>query len=579
MVHAAAGVEWTVVATEVESLQMEYSFIKQFSPRFNVKYRDDKSYPYLAVTLADEYPRVLVMRGDKRKGVKYFGPYTHAWAIRETVDLLLRVFPMRSCSAGVFRRARTSGRPCLLGYIDKCAAPCTKAVTPDEHRALALGLVNFMEGNTSGVVTTLRAEMEDASERLDFELAARRRDDLGALERVLEKTSVVFSDATDADVFALSADELAVSVYGFHVRGGRVRGQRGWVAEREPGASEEDSLVTALQHIYGELQGKAIPREVLTSHVLGGPAVGEWLSSKKGAHVDVRTPQRGDKVDLMATVVKNATAALASHKLKRASDLTNRSVALGELHEALELDEPPLRIECYDISTLHGNHTVGSMVVFEDGAPKKSDYRSFSVTGDAATDDLSSMRDVLTRRFKRLSEEPSPGKAEELPSKQQSFSYPPSLVVVDGGLPQVTAASEALADVGASHIHVVGLAKRLEEVWVPSSDYPVILPRSSEALYLLQHLRDEAHRFAIKHHRSKRAKAMTQSVLDDIPGIGPKRAAALLAEFGSVALMKEAGLERIAAMPGIGKATAQRIVDHLDATTSTSINTATGEVS
>lgn len=609
MVRTGASVEWTVVATEVEALQLEYSWIKEFDPRFNVKYRDDKSYPFLAVTLGEEFPRAQVMRGAKRKGTRYFGPFSHAWAIRETLDLLLRVFPMRTCSAGVFKRANQSGRPCLLGYIDKCSAPCVARVTPEEHRAIAEDFCDFMAGNTSKFVTRLERQMKEASADLEFEQAARLRDDIGALKKALEKSAVVLGDATDADVFALADDELEAAVQVFYVRGGRIRGQRGWVVEKE---SEDvpDLVEHLLLQVYGD-EGDQVPREVLVPTLPSDPdAVQTWLSGVRGSHVDLRVPQRGDKRALMETVRRNAEQSLARHKVTRAGDLTARSLALQELQEGLELAEAPLRIECFDVSHVQGTNVVASMVVFEDGLPRKGEYRRFIVrgssTGDGAgdgdgdgqpvtVDDTAAMREVLTRRFQRyldqredasdveLDDAPPSGPIDEVTGRPRRFAYPPQLVVVDGGLPQVNAAQAALDALGIEDVALVGLAKRLEEVWVPGQDFPVILPRTSEGLYLLQRVRDEAHRFAITFHRQRRSKAMTASALDGIPGLGERRRAALLRHFGSVKRLRAASAEELAEVPGVGPAlaavVAQRLGDQSGSSAgAVAVNVTTGEV-
>lgn len=609
MVTTAASVEWTVVGTEVEALALEYSWIKEFDPRFNVKYRDDKSYPYLAVTLGEEFPRVQVMRGRKRTGTRYFGPYAHAWAIRETVDLLLRVFPVRTCSAGVFRRAQQTGRPCLLGYIDKCSAPCVGRVSEAEHRTLAEDFCDFMAGETARFTRRLTAEMKAAAGELDYERAARLRDDIGALERATEKNAVVLADGTDADVFALVGDELEAAVQVFHVRDGRIRGQRGWVVEKVEDVTDAELVEHLLQQVYGDEGGwsapdrdsggarrpeqvrvadSAVPREVLVP-VLPPDVeqVTDWLSTLRGSRVRVRVPQRGDKRDLAATVRRNAEQALVLHRTRRAGDLTTRSQALQELQEALDLPAAPLRIECYDISTTQGSHQVGSMVVFEDGLARKSEYRHFVVRGpegEGARDDTAAMYEVITRRFRRYLQEqedaddlalgetdddvqvhPAPTGREVPPEARRPgrFAYPPNLVVVDGGPPQVAAAARALADLGIDDVALCGLAKRLEEVWLPGEDYPVILQRSSEGLYLLQRVRDEAHRFAIRHHRSRRSKGMTVSALDTVPGLGPARSAALLKHFGSVKRLRAATVEEIAAVKGMGTRTAQTVVDAL----------------
>jgi len=592
MVRTGASVEWTVVTTEVEALQLEYAWIKEFDPRFNVRYRDDKSYPYLAVTLGEEFPRAQVMRGAKRKGTRYFGPYAHAWAIRETLDLALRVFPVRTCSSGVFKRAGQVGRPCLLGYIDKCSAPCVGRVDAARHREIAEDFCDFMAGETGRFMTRLTREMKQAAGELDFERAARLRDDIGALERVLEKSAVVLPDATDADVFALAEDELEVAFQLFHVRGGRVRGQRGWVAERDAETTPE-VVEHLLQQVYGSEAGDAVPREVLVPVLPDdAEALALWLGALRGSRVDLRVPQRGDKRTLMETVARNASQSLARHKVARAGDLTTRSQALQQLQDALELDEAPLRIECFDISHVQGTQVVGSMVVFEDGLPRKSEYRRFIVRGDetGATDDTAAMHEVLTRRFRRGQREEAleaelegadaDGPAPEVGSRPARFAYRPNLVVVDGGLPQVNAAARALEDVGVVDVAVVGLAKRLEEVWVPGEEFPVVLPRTSEGLYLLQRLRDEAHRFAITFHRQRRSKAMTTSRLDGIPGLGEKRRKALLKAFGSVKRIGAASVEELAAVPGIGPALAAVVAAELGSTADAmpAVNLATGEV-
>jgi excinuclease ABC subunit C len=586
MVTTAASVEWTVVNTEVEALQLEYSWIKEFDPRFNVKYRDDKSYPYLAVTMGEDYPRVMVMRGAKRKGTRYFGPYSHAWAIRETVDTLLRVFPVRTCSTGVFKRAGQIGRPCLLGYIGKCSAPCVKKVTQEEHRELAEDFCDFMSGQTSRFTRKLTADMRQASDDEEYERAARLRDDVKALERALEKQAVVLGDGTDCDVIALAEDPLEAAVQIFYVRGGRIRGQRGWVLEKV----EETTTATLVEHFLGQFYGdgtspdsNGIPREVLVPELPPDTgAMTQWLSGRRGGPVHLRVPQRGDKKTLAETVARNAKQSLALHKLRRASDLTTRSKALQEIQDALEIDDAPLRIECYDVSNLQGTHVVASMVVFEDGLARKSEYRRFSIRGDDGSDDVSAIREVITRRFRRYLEEreesgeldtlgdpearedqdPDEDPAQQLVvTPQRKFAYPPNLVVVDGGAPQVAAAAAALADLGIDDVSVCGLAKRLEEVWLPGQRFPVIMSRTSEGLYLLQRVRDEAHRFAITYHRAKRGKAATTSALDSVPGLGPARRAALLKAFGSVKNISAATPDEIAAaVPGIGPKLAETVV-------------------
>ncbi|MFD6659403.1 excinuclease ABC subunit UvrC [Streptomyces parvus] len=636
MVTTAASVEWTVVSTEVEALQLEYSWIKEFDPRFNVKYRDDKSYPYLAVTLNEEFPRVQVMRGAKKKGVRYFGPYGHAWAIRETVDLMLRVFPVRTCSAGVFKNAARTGRPCLLGYIGKCSAPCVGRVTPEEHRELAEDFCDFMAGRTGTYIRRLEKDMMQAAEEMKYERAARLRDDAEALKRAMEKSAVVLADATDADLIAVAEDELEAALQIFHVRGGRVRGQRGWVTDKVEAVDTSGLVEHALQQLYGEERGDAVPKEVLVPALPEDTeAVSQWLAERRGSQVSLRIPQRGDKKDLMATVQRNAQQALGLHKTKRASDLTTRSRALEEIAEALGLDTAPLRIECYDISHLQGDDVVASMVVFEDGLARKSEYRRFQIKGFEGQDDVRSMHEVIGRRFKRyLQEKERTGEWEEQPTdtatagpaatgpvpgpavtgpglapaaaapaagpapagpvpavaedaepreddgRPKRFAYPPQLVVVDGGQPQVAAAKRALDELGIDDIAVCGLAKRLEEVWLPDDDDPVVLPRSSEGLYLLQRVRDEAHRFAITYQRAKRAKRIRTSPLDDVSGLGETRKQALIKHFGSVKKLRQATIDEICEVPGIGRRTAESVAAALASTApaAPAVNTATGEI-
>ncbi|MDT0480608.1 excinuclease ABC subunit UvrC [Streptomyces doebereineriae] len=596
MVTTAASVEWTVVSTEVEALQLEYSWIKEFDPRFNVKYRDDKSYPYLAVTMNEEFPRVQVMRGQKRKGVRYFGPYGHAWAIRDTVDLLLRVFPVRTCSAGVFKNAARTGRPCLLGYIGKCSAPCVDRVSADEHRDLAEDFCDFMAGRTGTYIRRLEQQMTDAAEEMEYERAARLRDDIGALKKAMEKSAVVLADATDADLIAVAEDELEAAVQIFHVRGGRVRGQRGWVTDKVEEITTGALVEHALQQLYGEEKGDSVPKEVLVP-ALPDPVepVQEWLTERRGSGVSLRIPQRGDKKALMETVQRNAQQALVLHKTKRASDLTTRSRALEEIAEALDLDSAPLRIECYDISHLQGDDVVASMVVFEDGLQRKSEYRRFQIKGFAGQDDVRSMHEVISRRFRRyLAEKEKTGEwVDDLPEegtpenglkdddgRPKKFAYPPQLVVVDGGQPQVAAAKKALDELGIDDIAVCGLAKRLEEVWLPGDDDPVVLPRTSEGLYLLQRVRDEAHRFAITYQRTKRAQRFRSSPLDDVPGLGDTRKQTLLKHFGSLKKLRSATIDQICEVPGIGRKTAETIAVALAqaAPAAPAVNTATGEI-
>ncbi|MBX7266049.1 excinuclease ABC subunit UvrC [Micromonospora sp. Llam7] len=588
MVTTAESVDWVTVGTEVEALQLEYLWIKQYDPRFNVRYRDDKSYPYLAVTLDEEYPRLQVMRGAKRKGVRYFGPYSHAWAIRETLDLLLRVFPARTCSAGVFKRAGQVGRPCLLGYIGKCSAPCVGTVSAERHREIVDDFCDFMAGRTDTMVRKLEREMAEASEQLEFERAARLRDDVAALRRAMEKQTVVLGDGTDADVVAFADDPLEAAVQVFRVRGGRVRGQRGWVVEKTEELTTGDLVHHFCTQVYGGEDGAAdVPRELLVPELpADADALADWLATHRGSRVTLRVPQRGDKRALMETVERNAKDALARHKLKRAGDLTTRGKALDEITEALGLRTAPLRIECFDISQIQGTDVVASMVVFEDGLPRKSEYRRFIIRG--ATDDLSAMSEVLRRRFARYldaraetgeagvepvvdaagdgvgTDEPRIGVlVDPTTGRPRRFAYPPQLVVVDGGAPQVAAAAQALAELGIDDVALCGLAKRLEEVWLPDDDFPVILPRTSEGLYLLQRVRDEAHRFAIAFHRQRRSKRMTISALDSVPGLGEVRRKALLRHFGSLKRLSAATVQEITEVPGVGRRTAEAILTAL----------------
>ncbi len=607
MVSSAAGVEWTVVSTEVEALQLEYSWIKEYDPRFNVRYRDDKSYPSLAVTLYEEYPRLQVMRGAKKKGVRYFGPYAHAWAIRETLDLLLRVFPARTCSAGVFRRAGQVGRPCLLGYIGKCSAPCVGRVDADEHRRIVEDFCDFMAGKTDSMIRRLEKEMAAAADATEFERAARLRDDIGALRRAMEKQAVVFGDGTDADVVAFAQDPLEAAVQVFHVRGGRVRGQRGWVVDKVEDVTTGDLVEQFCLQIYGSDAGESVPREILVPELPPDvPVLEELLAELRGGRVSVRVPQRGDKRALLETVARNAQQSFGQHKLKRATDLTARSRALGEIQDALGLDTAPLRIECFDVSHVQGTNVVASMVVFEDGLPRKSEYRRFAIRGvggPAGTvpgggvhggsggsggglqgGDVQWIQEAVRRRMARYLDERidtgeeaddpaalaapdgDPAAAPQGPAaidpqtgRPRKFAYPPNLLVVDGGAPQVAAAGAALAGLGIEDVALCGLAKRLEEVWLPGEAEPVIMPRTSEGLYLLQRVRDEAHRFAITYHRQKRSKAMTSSALDGVPGLGETRKKALLTRFGSLKRLRAASVDDIMAVPGVGRRTAEAV--------------------
>ncbi|MDX6206606.1 MAG: excinuclease subunit [Frankiales bacterium] len=605
MVRTAASVEWTTVSTEVEALQLEYNWIKEFDPRFNVRYRDDKSYPSLAVTLFEDYPRLQVMRGPRRKGVRYFGPYAHAWAIRETLDALVRVFPARTCSNGVFNRQRQLGRPCLLGYIDKCSAPCVGRVTADQHREIVDDFCSFMAGQTAPFIRRLEKDMHAAAGDLDFERAARLRDDIKALERAMEKQAVVLHDGADADVIAFAEDELEAAVQVFYVRDGRVRGQRGWVVDRVSGKGEAEETLADLVELFllqmyaDEESGNGVPREVLVPVLPPEPeALTELLRELRGTRVELRVPQRGDKRALLETVERNAQQSFQLHKLRRATDLSARSLALQEIQDAIGLTEAPLRIECFDVSNLQGTEVVASMVVFEDGLARKSEYRRFAVRGLDGQDDVASMHQVIRRRFSRYLEERektgelgvAPGDAEDpepparagidpVTGRPKKFAYPPNLVVVDGGPPQVAAAAAAMAELGIEDVALVGLAKRLEEVWLPGDPDPVILPRTSEALYLLQRVRDEAHRFAITYHRQRRSKTMTESALDGVPGLGDAKRKALLKHFGSLKRLRAAEASDIAALPGFGPRTAEAVLTALRGTTATpAIDPTTGEI-
>lgn len=629
MVFTAASVEWTVVASEVEALQLEYTWIKRYDPWFNVMYRDDKTYPMLAVSVKERYPRAFFYRGPKRKGVRYFGPYSHAWAVRETLDLLTRVFPIRTCSNGVFNRHEQLGRPCLLGYIDKCSAPCVGRVTQEEYDEIVEGFMGFMSGRADPLVRGITQQMNEAAENLEFEKAARLRDDLGAVNKVMERQTVVLAADTDADIIAFATDELEAAVQIFNVRDGRIRSQRGWVVEKtgdEPGSAErleegqaDPALPTLMQNFLVQYYSDAVervrqeeeedarlreskvrrrgvdqqsharikppmpvPHEILVETL---PAelddVTELLTRLRGSQVDIRVPQRGDKRALMETVSKNANEALHQHKLKRVGDLTARSQALQDIQDALGMDEAPLRIECTDISHIQGTDVVASLVVFEDGLPKKNDYRRYRIkeaAGDGRSNDVGSIAEVTRRRFKRYNEDKLANPDEEAAAMMfadeaadvettgnKRFAYPPQLFIVDGGKPQVTAAQAVFDELGIVDVQLIGLAKRLEEVWVPDDDEPVILPRNSEGMYLLQQVRDEAHRFAITYHRQQRSKRMRASALDSVPGLGPARRADLVKHFGSVKKIKAASVEEIQEVKGVGPKLAQNVYDHLHA--------------
>lgn len=610
MVHTACQVIWVVVGSEIEALTLEYSWIKEFQPRFNVVFRDNKSYPYVAISLTETYPRVWITRQEHKKTNKYFGPYTKVWAIRDTLDNLLTAFPMRSCSKGQFNQAQRAGRPCLFGYIGKCSAPCVGKISPREHRELVDKLIDFMDGDQSDVIAQRTRAMQEAALNEEFEKAARLRDEIKALNAIAQRNVVVFDSNLDADIIGLVADELEASLQIFSVRGGRIRAQKGWISEEAAGVSMGEMISELIVQVYGDPSYDkenvrressrsvddrahtavgAIPAEIWVP-VLPDDAeqLEEWLTMRRGRHVSLRHPRRGDKAQLALTVQENARQALERHKLQRAGDITVRSRALEELRDGLGLERSPLRIECFDISHLQGHQQVASMVVFEDGLAKKSDYRKFIIRGkdgNGGVDDTAAMDEVLRRRLARLLDgahgSDAGGEEDELPAqkasaseahaephsqegeeKKRRFAYRPDLLVVDGGLPQVNAAQAVIDEMGAD-VQVVGLAKRLEEVWVPGEDFPIIFPRTSPALRLLQQLRDESHRFAITFHRKKRSAAMTRSSLDAIPGLGPAKQKALLKQFSSVAKIREASIEELTSVPGIGPTLAEVILSHL----------------
>jgi excinuclease ABC subunit C len=562
MVDASASLEWMLVSGEVEALQLEYNLIKQHRPRYNVRYRDDKSYPWLAVTVGEEIPRPRVERGPKRKGTRYFGPYAHAYAIRETLDLLLRTFPMRTCSKGVFERHRRLGRPCILYDINKCSGPCVGRVSPEEHRRIVEDFVAFMDGRTRPTLQRLEAEMREAAGQLNFELAARLRDQLASVRKAMERQQMVSSTPDDFDIAAFAEDDLEAAVQVFFVRRGRVVGRRGFVVDKVEALDTPALAATFVQQLYGD-RADEVSREVfLPVEPDGAEALRQWLGQLRGGPVDFRVPRRGEKRALLETVAANAREAFASHKLKRASDFDARARGLKELQETLDLPEAPLRIECYDISNLQGNQVVGSMVVFEDGLPRKSEYRRFEVRSVEGQDDVASLREVLGRRLARLAAERAEPPVDQ-EGKRRKFAYPPNLIVVDGGRQQLQAALEAVRASTAPELPVVSLAKRMEEVYLPGSPDPVVIPRTSEALYLLQRVRDEAHRFAIAYHRKLRGRSMTRSVLDGIPGVGETRRKQLVRHFGSARRAAQATLEELGEVPGLGPQLAKVVYEHL----------------
>jgi len=552
MVEAAADVEWIITDSEVEALHLEVNLIKQHRPRYNVRYRDDKSYPYLAITLDEEVPRARVMRGNKRKGVRYYGPFAHAYAIRDTLDHLLRTFPMRTCSQGVYDRCARRGKPCLLFHIERCAGPCVGAVDHDQHRSIVMDLCDFLDGNTGPVMKRLETAMKTAATNQEFEVAAKMRDQLENVRRVIERQQMVSTRSEDLDVIGLAEDELEAAFQVFFVRRGRVTGRKGYIVDKVEDLSTPQLLARFLERTY---QDGDVPRQILVPELPDGQSlIEEWLCKERGAKVRIIVPQRGEKKALLGTVTENAKQAFTQHRLKRSTDFAARSRQLNELQEAIGMDEAPLRIECFDISNSGPSEAVGSMVVFEDGLPKPSDYRRFAIKWGQGQDDFANMGEVIRRRFSRYLEDQSSEDA-----KPRRFAYPPNLVVIDGGKGQLGRAVEAMQELGIEGVTTVSLAKRMEEVFVPGRSEPIVIPRTSEALYLLQQIRDEAHRFALAYHRLKRGKSMTKSALDGIPGVGDVRRKKLLKYFGSVKRMRAASLEEIAAVPGVTKPVAEAV--------------------
>ncbi|CAN2238014.1 UvrC Nuclease subunit of the excinuclease complex [actinobacterium SCGC AAA044-D11] len=564
MVNEAVRVDWTIVNTEIEALQLEFTWIKTENPKYNIQFKDDKSYPYLAVSLADEFPRLFISRAKKRPGVKYFGPYAHAWALRSSFDVIQKLYPIRSCTDSNFSRAVKSKRQCLLGDIGKCSAPCVSWVSKEEHLEIAKKLVKFVDTSSGDIAATLTREMSEASDREEFEQAARIRDQISAIERSAETSGTFLSEGFSADLLATHSEITHASVTMFSVRHGRVVGSRSWILDRSDVLEGENVIEAMISKIYSELDA---PTEILVDELPENlETIQDWLTDKSGHKVSINKPLRGDKHEVIDTVKRNAHQALIQYLSKRSNDAAVSGRALEEIANLLDLPELPLRIECFDISNIQGKHMVASMVVFEDGQIKKSDYRRFAIDDDAGFDDTRAMHHVLTRRLKRYLSEREIDNSEiaESGGARPKFAYPPQLIVVDGGKPQVAAAAKALADLGISDIFICGLAKRLEEVWLVDSKEPIIFPRHSEGLYLLQRIRDEAHRFAITFHRSKRSKIMLESLLDDIPKLGESRRAALLEHFGSVTAIRKASAVELAAIPGIGAGIAESIFNHLN---------------
>ena len=581
MVHEAVRVDWTIVDSEVDALHLEFSWIKQFNPLYNVQFRDDKSYPYLAISMNEEFPRVFITRNQKRPGVKYFGPFTHTWALRNTYDVILKVFPVRSCTISNFQKARRTNRQCLLGDIGKCAAPCVEWISQSDHKDLANRLVEFMGAGIGEIVPTLNREMQEAAAGEEFERAAKIRDQISAMERARESAESTLSESFSADVIALYRDGAHTAGSLFSIRGGAIKGSRSWLVDQKLSLEGEDEISALFASIYSQSSGSDIPAEILINELPEDLKILEnWLSGVRGSRVQIRTPLRGEKFDMLNTVKRNAQYALIQYVNKRSSDAAVSGVALTEIENSLDLTGPPLRIECFDISNISGTSVVASMVVFEDGLPKKSEYRRFIIDTSTAWDDTRAIHQVISRRIKRMVNELSvdPTDLAATGARPSRFAYPPHLIVVDGGAPQVSAAFRALEEAGMKNIALCGLAKRLEEVWLPGQEFPLILPRASEGLYLLQRIRDEAHRFAITFHRSRRSRVMLESLLDDIAQLGQVRRAALLAKFGSVAAIRRASEEEIAQVPGIGNKIAAIICQHLSAPQEVIFSAQTGEI-
>ena len=581
MVHEAVRVDWTIVDTEIAALQLEFSWIKQFNPTYNVQFKDDKSYPYLAISMKDEYPRVFITRKQKKMGIKYFGPFTHSWALRNTFDAVLKVFPVRSCTDSNFEKARKSKRQCLLGDIGKCAAPCVGWVTPDEHKKLAGRLIDFMGAGKGDVLPTLAKEMDTAANNEEFERAAKIRDQISYMQRALESSDATLSESLSADVIAIHREGTHAAGSLFTIRGGSIKGSRSWLLDQKKSVEEQDDVTALFASIYATDAQVEIPPEIVINELPQDVAtLEEWLGQLRGGRVEIKVPQRGEKVEVLATVARNAQYALIQYVNKRSTDPGISGKALTQIQETLELSQPPLRIECFDISNISGTTVVASMVVFEDGMAKKSEYRRFIIDTTTAWDDTRAINQVLTRRLKRLIAERTidGGEVQESGGKRKRFSYPPQLIIVDGGVGQVNAAARAMADLGITDIPLCGLAKRLEEVWRPGNPEPLMLPRTSEGLYLLQRIRDEAHRFAITFHRSRRSQAMLESVLDNIEQLGEVRRKALLTHFGSVAALRKATAEEIAHIPGIGEKIATMILEALQGSESLVFDAQTGEI-